>query len=731
MRRHLTTTLLLFLVVFVVALVRGAPPEPLGDNAPRDHFSATRAREVQKLVAGDGQPRPSGSPANLRAVEALARKLESIGWHPEIQKSFSCGRWGTCGSVFNIVSKKEGKTPDAASVLIAAHYDSVPAGPGASDDGLGVAAVVEVARALSEGPLLDRTVVLVLTDSEENGLLGAEAFFREHPFAKNVRAAVNVDARGSSGPSQMFETSAGNAWVLDLVARELPRPVTSSLFYEIYRRMPNDTDFSVWKSRAAGVNFANVARIADYHTTRDTVENSDLGTLQHHGDHVLAMTRAFGNAKELEHPPPGDAVWFDVLAMFVVKWPVTWTMPLAGAALLLIVVHAVRLRAWTLGLLGGLTTLLLAGVSAFAFGLVLRAGGALVTPWMAYPTPVSIALHTAAIAGGILGTIALCRACTCVTPSSLWAGVWIVWGLLGVALARVAPGASHVFVVPTLVAGIVAFAGIERASVAGALVAAVFWMPMLAGVVDALGFRIPVVACIGTIVLLSTLPPVLTGVSRRTPLAFGAVAIAATLAATTVPHFSVDRPQRVNVIHSEDASSTAKVFVAASWGPAKWGDPPAAMVHALGAFAPDEQSPIPWSSLSPYGNAPSLALPAPELEILASATDGQERHVHARLHSARGAPTIVLEIAGDHGPVVAHGYTATWRSNTIIFRATPPEGVEIELSLPAGPVEAMLSDISSGVPPGSLAAKVVSARPPEAVPSQEGDVTVVKAHAKL
>src|SRR5690606_27421144 len=155
---------------------------------------------------------------------------------------------------------------DAAlpAVLLTAHYDSVAAGPGASDDGLGVAALLEAGRALAEGPRPRRSIVAVFTDAEESGLLGASAFVRDHPLARTVGTTVNVDARGSRGPSQMFETSTGNDGLVALVAGAVSRPVTTSLFYEVYRRMPNDTDFTLTKTVAAGVNFANTAGIEHY-----------------------------------------------------------------------------------------------------------------------------------------------------------------------------------------------------------------------------------------------------------------------------------------------------------------------------------------------------------------------------------------------------------------------------------------------------------------------------------
>ena len=348
MTRVLGLTLLLFATVFGVALLRYAPPAVRPAEAPVEAFSGARAREVLREISASGASRALGTEENARARKFLKEALDRAGFTTEIQSTVSCSRQGACAPVSNVIATRAGREPAASAVLLMAHYDSVPCGPGASDDGMGTATVVEAARALGASAPLRRTVVVVLTDGEETGLLGAEAFVRQHPLARTIRGAVNVDARGTSGPSAMFETSAGNAWLVDQFARHTDRPVTSSLFYEIYRRMPNDTDFTAVKGFAHGVNLANIARVERYHTPLDTFANADPGTLQHHGDQALAMIRALGAAgPELEapHDPTHDAVWFDVLASFVVRWPASASLGLALAALALVLGWTIRLRA--------------------------------------------------------------------------------------------------------------------------------------------------------------------------------------------------------------------------------------------------------------------------------------------------------------------------------------------------------------------------------------------------
>src|SRR5690606_24481949 len=127
--------------------------------------------------------------------------------------------------------------------------------------------------------------------------------------------------RGTSGPSLMFET-AGPTGALAPLLGELPRPVTSSLFSGVYELLPNDTDFTRFRSRgAAGFNFAVIGGVENYHTDRDTLAAVSRASLQHHGENVLALARALAD-RELASLARGErAVFFDWLSLFVMRWP--------------------------------------------------------------------------------------------------------------------------------------------------------------------------------------------------------------------------------------------------------------------------------------------------------------------------------------------------------------------------------------------------------------------------
>ena len=223
-----------------------------------------------------------------------------------------------------------GKGPKGKKALmLCAHYDSVPEGPGASDDAAGVAVVLETLRALKAGPPLDRDVIALLTDGEESGCLGAHVFVDEHPWANDVGIVLNFDARGNSGPSIMFETSDGNGWLIGKYAQAVHQPLATSVSMDIYKIMPNYSDLTVFKDAGmGGLNFAFGAGIAYYHTPEDTPENLDQRTLQHQGDNALATARHFGRL-DLDKTEEDDVVYTSLLNRFVVSYSKAWTMPLA------------------------------------------------------------------------------------------------------------------------------------------------------------------------------------------------------------------------------------------------------------------------------------------------------------------------------------------------------------------------------------------------------------------
>ena len=196
----------------VAAVVSVAPPEPLPPGADPARFSAGRALGHLRVIAA--APRPLGSLHHGSVRDYLVEQLRRLDLDVEVQRASSSARvfgWIRGASVHNVVGRLRGRG-EGPAVLLAAHYDTVPNSPGAADDGAGVAALLEAARALRAGPPLERDVIFLLTDAEELGLLGAMAFVAEHPWARDAFVAPNFEARGVRGRRRCSRSPATRRW---------------------------------------------------------------------------------------------------------------------------------------------------------------------------------------------------------------------------------------------------------------------------------------------------------------------------------------------------------------------------------------------------------------------------------------------------------------------------------------------------------------------------------------
>jgi len=112
----------------------------------------------------------------------------------------------------NVIAKLPGVGHPDETILFAAHWDAYGIGapdargrtirPGANDDGLGIAAILELARNFAAAKPLDRTLVFAAWTAEERGLLGSETFGTRplYPLATMV-ANLTVDILQTAGPA--------------------------------------------------------------------------------------------------------------------------------------------------------------------------------------------------------------------------------------------------------------------------------------------------------------------------------------------------------------------------------------------------------------------------------------------------------------------------------------------------------------------------------------------------
>ncbi|MFT4254213.1 MAG: M20/M25/M40 family metallo-hydrolase [Caulobacter sp.] len=371
----------LLLGLALAALAQRTPP-PQPATAPPDAFSAARAMADVRTLAL--RPHPTGSTDIVRVREHLMGRISSLGLELTVRAdegyapSRGNGRALSAGAVQNVIGVLPGADRSKPAVLVMSHYDSVANSPGAADDAAGVAAALEVARALKAGPTPARDVIFLFTDGEEQGLLGADAFFARDPLRERVGMVINMEARGDAGRAAMFQTGPGNGALMHVFAREARRPAANSLAAAVYEKMPNDTDFThAVKAGLPGLNFAFIDDQLAYHTPLAGADHLDQGSLQHLGDQVLPTVRALATAAALPAKAP-NAVYSDLFGLVMVSYPieVAWgLLALAGALVLYALVRGLMIRGTSLvELLKGLCGFLLVGVGG---ALVLHLAGKL------------------------------------------------------------------------------------------------------------------------------------------------------------------------------------------------------------------------------------------------------------------------------------------------------------------------------------------------------------------
>lgn len=749
------------LALILLACFAGVtPPLPLPVNAPTGEFSAGRALAVLKQLVGNGAPHPVGSAADDAIRQRILEMLAALGYRPQVQTAFACDEGGHCATVNNILARRDGSEPGAA-VVLAAHYDSVGAGPGASDDGVGVASVLEIARLLKQERQPRHSVILLLDEGEEAGLLGARAFVDSHPWARQVKAAVNVDARGTSGPSVMFETGGANAWAVGLYAAHAARPAASSIFYSIYKRLQNDTDFTVFKAAGyEGMNFALVGNEPAYHTSRDSFENASGASTQHQGENAYSSVMALANA-DFSMARGGEAAFFDLFGRWMVQWPagrmpliaILGALALAGEILWMARAGRVTRQEILAGAVEWILVMLSAGALALLLVGLISMSGAEPVNWVAHPLPLEVAFWCLPLAVIVAHGIVFSRRARF---WGLWAGAWLWWGLLAIVLACTMPQMSYVLAAPlcaAAVAGLPAavwnrehavldwIAAIVPVAIAGAI----SFGPLLL-LYEALGNRALAPTAVLVALVVSPLAPVcgdLRDVEGLRGLAFPvAPAVATILAAALaaiVPAYSAAAPERVNFQYWLDGDSGRGRWIVRS----ESGRLPEAIRLAENGLRPVAKGPFAWDTGGGFSaDAPHLDLSAPTLTILDSSVSGQMHSYRALLRSERGAPFAMVAFppAAHVGAVRMGGEPIEPQTPRVLAHTngwevyscwtTPQAGIEMSFTLPTGKaVDVIVADRGYGFPAEGMF--LLKARPFTTTPSGAGDTLIVTRRVQI
>jgi len=310
---------------------------------PIEQFGTKRALNHLKVIAN--QPHYCGTTAHTEVRNYIINELEKLGLEVSVQEQEAVNsKWQGGVKTFNILTRIKGTADTKKALLLLSHYDSTPHSSfGGSDAGSGVVTIMETIRAyISSGQQSKNDIIILISDAEELGLLGAKAFVTHHPWAKDVGLVLNLEARGSGGPSYMLlETNGGNHnFIKAFHEANTPYPVGNSLMYSIYKMLPNDTDLTIFRENGNidGFNFAFIDDFYDYHTALDTWERLDPETLTHQGSYFVALLHYFGNADLAELKGVQDDVFFNFPGFGVVYYPFSAVLPTIIVISLLFVV---------------------------------------------------------------------------------------------------------------------------------------------------------------------------------------------------------------------------------------------------------------------------------------------------------------------------------------------------------------------------------------------------------
>ncbi|MCK8674171.1 M28 family peptidase [Rhodococcus sp. HM1] len=711
--------LLVVLLVGVAATVVPDPAAPLGADAPPSEFSAARAAEHIDVVAAE--PRPLASPGHTAARDYLVRVLDDLGWDTTVQEGVG---WFTPtdshtrrgARLSNVVATLAGTDP-TGTVVLAAHYDTVTASPGASDDGIGVGTVLETARALTDGERPRNNVVVLVTDGEERGLLGAQLFTTQPPPFPGPMVVLNHEARGNAGMPLTFRISSPNADLVRILA-QAPDALADSFTQTAFEALPNDTDFRRFDEAGLhGYDTAIAGGSAYYHTPLDTPDRLSRSSLQQMGDVALATALTLG-ATDLTALGGGT----DIVAttpwglLYYPRWmEVALTLVLAVAVAVLAVVR-IRRRDASAGQIGRAT-----GVALVA---AVAAGGAAFLPWWMSQrvvpglgsVPISEPYRTGFYQlAAVVAAVGVLTTAYVAVRRRFGAPAFAVGALVVVTLVALAAlpfmGIASPLVLPALpaVLGVLVAEAIPQRStwwrtvvvVAGLLPAALVTVPAVLASFDAgLMFGAPLAGAFVAVLFALLLP--LTGPllpdQGAVPIAVLTVfaVVGCTLLGGYTNRAGATAPRQEEVFYSLDADHGEAVWASPDRPRSDWS---ADLLTESPAPLPDYFPWRPGTSLA-HGPAPIAPLEPPRVDVLDDAQVDGGRVLQLRLSSPRGAATLGLWVEGAtvREAIVDGAAVEPGADFGFLYTTESPDGIEVRLDLettgPADEVEVRVADLS-------------------------------------
>jgi hypothetical protein len=771
--KNQTVAVLLLAIIVGLVFLRlffNGLPIIIGKENTGNNFDVNRA--LLHVKALSQEPRPIGTKAGSAARDYIISELQSLAVETLTQDTYTAFSWftgyHTTGMVRNVMARFAG-TRGQDALLIVSHYDSVEAGPGAGDSAAAVAGMLETIRLLKNMDAPANDIIFLFADGEESGLLGANAFAEESPLMSKVRLVVNFDARGATGPSQLFETGPENGRLIAEYLKADSASLGTSLANAVYMLLPNNTDFTIFKNRAMpGLNFAFIGNLLAYHTRLDDPAHLDPRTLYHQGLHIYHCAKHFGNI-DLNNLAAEDAVYFPLIGNSIVHYSLsTATVISIFTIIIFIVIVIYGIRSAQLSLLKILAAAgLLAAFAVVSGGLTWVIYSLVEAVHPQYRTLVELYnaqfYRIALCMLPVLLALLLQRLTTrFISPLHMLAGACLVFIIGSIAFLFVLPGASYIFQWPLFFAAVLLTVNLvqkklrlPRLVMVG--ISLLLCIPALFITVDTftaafVGLTIHFAwALCGLLALfIGILWPVLDLISaagrRLLPVLAAAAFVFFLTAGSLTAGFDAAHPCPETVAYGFDADKNRASWFTCAGNTGTWSRQffkADAASAPLPAFFPMLKGCL-FNGSSGFfqASAPVLGINAPELVLLSDMKNAQqnERDIRLLFRSKRAAPQAVLYIQRQKAlknvsiagkkivDVPLEKLKLMYRllsnkfdyKNWIVIRcaALPGEGAEVSLTCSLDePLLLKAVDITFGLP--DLTALGYAERPPESMPGYD------------
>ena len=714
--------ILLIAFLFAAATLRQlsvAPPDIQADHA----FNTERAFSRLETILGSEASHPVDSDANDAVRQRLLNEITDLGFEPIVRDDFICKPYpnaASCARVQNVMFWLN--EPGADAVMIASHYDSVPAGPGASDDGIGVAASLEIASVL-KGRTLDKPVLVLITDGEETGLIGAHSFVKNDPFASLIGSVVSMEARGVRGPVAMFQTGTPNQRDIKALKTNIQKPLTSSLAAAVYDVMPNDTDVTEFLPLEPDVaNYAVGEGVAFYHTPGDNLANLDKRSLFHMGGSGLSAVEAYLATDE--SAAEGQWLYSDIFGLFIISMPTLLGMIFVGLGFIGSVILFSKSERG-----GAVKALIFPPVSLFlgvGFAIAVTAIVGAIRPEANFASAYPIALRGAQTAAALLGAYIGFRLLALkVAPLRLASAGWIWFAIFGCLVGALLPGGLILFAPPlaiiALAALLVIFNFHQVATWLTVLATATFFVIILpasafAEIMLFLEQSAPL-TMLYIFCFIFLAPLFLSKYIRQQyiswvpALGLGGVAVIFLIGALFVPAYSPTAPQPLSIVHIADSQTDTSKWVFGKR------DPLPQSIQEVAGFDTEADEPNQISAPAPQISAEPL-----RLNVTRDSVREGLRTVKLRA-SAPGSDRIYIGLEGEAEPkaISINGQEMSDGKSNVICSGRSCQEFEltIQFGTESGSANILASASYFGLGPESRALQ--DARPNWALPIQLGD----------